>query len=92
MSKTFEAEEDGWPAWGEDFCDDKFEDLVGDVGIGGTEGGETGEGDVGLDGDGNIGLGGWLGDFQVGEVRVRGGDLTEEAGEIGGLDVRGWGG
>lgn len=57
--------------------------------IGGAEGGEPGEGDVGRNGDGDGGLRRRLRELDVREMGICGGDLAEEAGEVGGLDVLG---
>lgn len=53
---------------------------MGDFGVGGTEGGEAGEGDVGGDGDGDFGGGGLLGELEGCEVGVCGWEVAEEIG------------
>lgn len=57
VRQAIEAEEDWRASWSKDFGDEEGKDWVRDIGVGGAEGGKTGEGDVGWDGDGNVGLG-----------------------------------
>lgn len=57
VCQAVKAEEDWRTSGCKDFGDEEGEDWVGDIGVGGAEGGETGEGDVGWDGNGDVRLG-----------------------------------